>query len=61
MAAESGNVLKAVAMVVTGLALQNKMSRSVPVPWDFPCKFSTRRLLVFDVVFAAAEAFAVFG
>jgi hypothetical protein len=39
MAAESGKVLKAVAMVVTGLALQNKMSRSVPVPKDFPCKF----------------------
>jgi hypothetical protein len=39
MAAESGKVLKAVAMVVTGLALQNKMSRSVPAPWEFPCKF----------------------
>jgi hypothetical protein len=39
MAAESGKVLKAVAMVVTGLALQNKMLRSVPVPQDFPRKF----------------------
>jgi len=39
MAADRGKVLKAVAMVVTGLALQNKMSRSVPVSWDFPCKF----------------------
>jgi hypothetical protein len=39
MAAESGKVLKAVAMVVTGLALQNKMSRSVPALWEFPRKF----------------------
>jgi hypothetical protein len=39
MAAESGKVLKAVAMVVTGLALQNKMSRSVTARYGFLRKF----------------------
>jgi hypothetical protein len=39
MAAESGKVLKAVAMVVTGLALQNKMLRSVAARRGFSRKF----------------------